>query len=255
MTGMNGYVASLQIQGGRDYQEDAFGQLDGIDGRDDHCLLVVADGMGGHVGGNVASRIVVETFLGTYPEVSGPLPARLRACLDAANMAITATVADNPELDSMGSTVVVAAVSGQELHWISVGDSPMWIFREGQLGRINADHSMVPVLAGMVAEGYMTEEEAAHDSRRHMLRSVIMGDDMPLVDVSEEPARLEPGDWLLLASDGVMTLDEQMIADILQGTPATDVQDAATTIIQAVEDAGHPRQDNTTVSLYAVAAT
>ena len=254
MNGMKGCIASLQIQGGRDYQEDAFGQLDGIDGRDDHCLLVVADGMGGHVGGDVASSIVVETFLKTYLGISGTPPGRLRACLDAANMAITAAVADRPELDSMGSTVVAVAISGQELHWASVGDSPMWIFREGQLMHINADHSMVPVLAGMVAEGYMTEEEAAKDSRRHMLRSVIMGDDIPLVDVSEDPVRLELGDWLLLASDGVMTLDEQMIADILEDTPAAAVQDAATALIRAVEDAKHPRQDNTTVSLYAVAA-
>lgn len=253
MTGINDYIASLQIQGGRSYQEDAFGQLIGIDGRDDHCLLVVADGMGGHVGGNVASNIVVGTFLETYPELSAPSPSRLRSCLGAANMAITSAVVDNSELDSMGSTVVAAAISGQELHWISVGDSPMWIFREGQLMRINADHSMAPVLAGMVEGGYMTEEEAAGDSRRHMLRSVVMGDDMPLVDASEEPAELEPGDWLLLASDGVMTLGEQMIADILQDSPAENVQDVAATIIQAVEDAGRPRQDNTTISLYAVA--
>ena len=253
MTGMHGRVVSRQIQGGRDYQEDACGQLERVDGCDGRCLLVVADGMGGHVGGDVASRIVVETFLETYPDVSGTSPSRLRSCLDAANMAITAAVADNPELDSMGSTVVAAAISGQELHWLSVGDSPMWIFREGRLERINADHSMVPVLAGMVAGGYMTEEEAEKDSRRHMLRSVIMGDDIPLVDASEEPIRLELGDWLLLASDGVMTLDEQMISDILGDAQAEGEQDAVMALIRAVEDAGHPRQDNTTVSLYSVA--
>lgn len=255
MTGMNGRIAALQIQGGRDYQEDAFGQVDGIDDRDDCCLLAVADGMGGHVGGDVASRIVVDTFLEIYPRASGIPPERLRSCLDAANVAITAAVADRPELDSMGSTAVVAAISGQELHWVSVGDSPMWIFRGGRLERINADHSMLPVLERMVEEGYMTEEEAARDSRRHMLRSVIIGDDIPHVDLSAEPVILEPDDRLLLASDGVLTLDERRIADILGRTHAATVQDAAEALIQAVEDAGHPRQDNTTVSLYEAAVS
>lgn len=251
---MTGRVASLQIQGGRDYQEDACGRLDHVGGHDDHCLLVVADGMGGHVGGKEASNIVVDVFRKTYQEVPGSPPNRLRSCLEAANMAITAAVVDRPELDSMGSTVVGAAISRRELHWISVGDSPMWIFRDRQLRRINEDHSMAPVLARMVEEGYMTEEEAAQDSRRHMLRSVIMGEEISQVDAPEDPTMLEPGDWLLLASDGVMTLDERKIADIIGDAHAEDVQNVVVALIQAVEDAGHPHQDNTTVSLYAVAA-
>ncbi len=66
--------------------------------------------------------------------------------------------------------------------------------------RLNADHSMAPVLADLVATGRMTEEEAARDSRRHSLRSAVMGDDIHIVDVSSQPAAIEKGDRLLLGA-------------------------------------------------------
>ena len=254
MTGMNSCVASRKIQGERDYQEDACEMLNGIDGLDDHRLLVVADGMGGHAGGEVASDTVVNAFLENYPKFSGSPPDRLHSCLEAANEAIAAAVVERPELNGMGSTVVAAAISGRELYWVSVGDSPMWIFRKSRLKRINADHSMVPELERMMKDGYLTEEQVANDSRRHMLRSAIMGKDIPLRDNPKGPKMLEPGDWLLLASDGVMVLDEGKIAKTIGDACAADAQDVAAALIQAVEDARHPHQDNTTVSLYAVAA-
>ena len=197
MNAFDGRFAALQITGRRDYQEDSFGFFDGRNlGIDDngHALLLVADGMGGHVGGAIASDLLCKTFVEAYPRSSGPSVERLRTCLDEANGAIAAAVAENPALDSMGSTLGVAVVTSEGLHWISVGDSPLWLFHEGQLERLNADHSMAPLLAELVEAGRMTDEDAARHPSRHSLRSVVMGDEMPLIDVSSRPVALEQGD-------------------------------------------------------------
>ena len=257
MNELGGRFAARQIPGKREYQEDDYGLLDGrdlgIDGSE-HTMSLVADGMGGHVGGATASGLLSKTFVEVYPQASGPIVDRLRVCLEAANKAIADAIAENPELDSMGSTLVAAVVASEGLNWISVGDSPLWLFREGKLERLNADHSMAPVLADLVAAGRMTAEEAAQDPRRHSLRSAVMGDDIHLVDVSSQPVAVQKGDRLLLASDGLMTLSDQGIEAILKKTQDAPLEDCVAALIQAVEEAEHPHQDNTTVLLYAPAA-
>ena len=256
MDGVNGRFAALQITGRRDYQEDSFGLLDERDlGLDDneHAVLLVADGMGGHVGGAIASDLLCKTFVEAYPRSSSLIVDRLRTCLDEANGAIAAAVAENPALDSMGSTLVAAVVTSEGLNWISVGDSPLWLFREGQLERLNADHSMASELAELVAEGRMTAEEAAQDPRRNWLNSAVMGGAIELIDVRSQPVALEKGDRVVLASDGLLTLSEQEIADVLKRTRDLPLEDSAKALIQAVEAAGHPYQDNVTVLLYAPA--
>ena len=254
MNELDGRFAARQIPGKREYQEDDYGLLDGrdlgLDGRE-HSMLLVADGMGGHVGGATASGLLSKTFVEAYPQAAGPIVDRLRECLDEANKAIAAAIAENPELDSMGSTLVAAVVASEGLNWISVGDSPLWLFREGELSRLNADHSMAPVLADLVATGRMTQAEAARDPSRHSLRSAVMGDAIHLIDVSSQPVAVAKGDRLLLASDGLMTLRDQEIAAILEKTQDAPLEDSAAALIQAVEAAEHPHQDNTTVLLYA----
>ena len=97
-----------QCTGKRDYQEDSFGLFDGLDlGLDDseHALLWSPIGMGGHVGGAIASDLLRKTFVEAYPRSCGPIVDHLRDCLEAANEAIAAAVAANPALDSMGSTL------------------------------------------------------------------------------------------------------------------------------------------------------
>ena len=253
MNELDGRFAARQIPGQRDYQEDDYGLLDGrdlgLDGRE-HSMLLVADGMGGHVGGATASGLLSKTFVEAYSQATGPIVDRLRTCLDEANAALASAIAEKPELDSMGSTLVAAVVSGEGVNWISVGDSPLWLFREGQLERLNADHSMAPVLADLVATGRMTAEEAAQDPSRHSLRSAVMGDEIAMIDVSSQPVAVQPGDRLLLASDGLMTLSDREIADILVQTQAAPLEDSVAALIQAVEAAEHPHQDNTTVLLY-----
>ena len=256
MNAFDGRFAAVQITGKRDYQEDSLGLFDGRDlGLDDseHALLLVADGMGGHVGGAIASDLLRKTFVEAYPRSCSPIVDHLRDCLAAANEAIAAAVAANPALDSMGSTLVAAVVTSEGLDWISVGDSPLWLFRAGQLSRLNADHSMAPVLADLVAAGRMTAEQAARHPSQHSLRSVVMGDEIHLIDVSSQPVALEQGDRVVLASDGLLTLSDQEIAEILKKTRDAPLEDSAAALIQAVEEVEHPYQDNATVLLYAPA--
>ena len=97
----------------------------------------------------------------------------------------------------------------------------------------------------------MTEEEAATDPKRHALRSAVMGDEIHMIDVSSQPVAIRKrGDRLLLASDGLLTLADDELACILQTMQAAPLSEVAKALIQAVEDAAHPHQDNTTVLLY-----
>ncbi len=251
MNRLEGRFAAGQIPGGREYQEDDYGLIERGDADEDGGeVLVLADGMGGHVSGDTASRAVVKTFVETYPGTDGPITDRLRACLAAANDALADATSENPQMKGMGSTVVAAVISRDGIDWISVGDSPLWLFRDGRLRRLNADHSMAPVLASLVAAGRMTAEQAATDSKRHALRSAVMGDEIHLVDVSSQPVAVRKTDRLLLASDGLLTLEDEEIERILCDNRDASLDDDAGALIHAVEAAERPYQDNTTVLLY-----
>lgn len=252
-------LATRIIQGARDYQEDDYDflPLDGDGDRDGNApgiLLVLADGMGGHVAGALASKTAVASFIAAWQaQDNADIPARLDNALAAANDSLRAKVAADPSLDGMGCTLVGAVVAAGNLHWVSVGDSPLWLMRGGELQRINQDHSMAPLLQNLVDAGRMTAEEAAADPRRNALRSAVMGDELTLVDRSESPlllpARPEPA-RILLASDGVQTLPDDAIENLMRQCAALDSDACADRLLQAVVDKQHPRQDNTTVMIY-----
>ena len=164
------------------------------------CLLVVADGMGGHRGGATASRIagntVREEFLAH--DRGDPGQALLHA-LTQANERIHCESTANPELQGMGTTCSVLYVRGNR-GWIAhVGDSRVYRVREGEIESMTQDHSLV---ATMVREGLITEEEAEVHPRRNVLqRSMGVADEIE-VDVYE-PFEILPGDTFILCSDGL----------------------------------------------------
>ena len=251
MNALDGRFATRQIFGTREYQEDDFGLIEpSNDSSDSSVVLLLADGMGGHVGGDTASATIIRTFAEQFHATTGSVTDRLHSCLRAANEAIADAIEKNPDLDGMGSTIVAAVVTPQGLDWISVGDSPLWLFRNGELHRLNADHSMAPALAKLVDEGRMTAQDAATDPNRHALRSAVVGDEIPLVDVSTHPVPVNEDDCVLIGSDGLFTLDEEKLTGVLSKLKETSTAEVVDTIVQAVEDAGHSHQDNTTVLLY-----
>ena len=245
------WVAGDQIRGGRDYQEDAFAitLLTGERAAGDRVLLVLADGMGGHAGGEVASDTVVRAFWDGFRQAAPEVAVNLRAGVDAANAAVSAKQQADAALSDMGSTLVAALVLGQRLYWASVGDSILWLFRTGRLRRLNEDHSMRPLLLDLVELGRMTEEEALRDPRLHQLRSAIAGEDMPLVEIAAEGHALEDGDVVVLASNGLETLPEAEIAGLIT-EHGDDAHTLSRALLDAVSAAAAPGQDNTTVIVY-----
>ncbi|MDE0702563.1 MAG: protein phosphatase 2C domain-containing protein [Rhodospirillaceae bacterium] len=243
------WPASRRWQGGRPYQEDHYGVLSfDIVGKAPALLLVLADGMGGAAGGATASRAVVEAFAARFPHIDGAVDGRLRRCLDDAVAGLGDMVSADPDLEGMGSTVVAAQYDGRGIAWLSVGDSPMWLYTDGKLERLNADHSMVPVLDQLVESGELSAEEARCDRRRNMLRSAVTEEPPELIDCAERSCRLGPGDYLLIASDGIETISADEIAQILAASGG-DAERAADALMSAVRAAAGPAQDNATLLL------
>jgi protein phosphatase len=249
--------AVAATRGARDYQEDSAAFL--ADGSEPPVLLndgpgfdragfaVLADGMGGHTGGALASRTVCDNFLQHAANAKGDLSERLIAALGAANAAIATKISENPLLAGMGSTLIGAAFSPAGIEWVSVGDSPLFLVRRGEIALLNEDHSLAPELDRMVAQGKLTAEEARHDPRRHMLRSAVTGEEIDLLDVSRQPLKLEPEDFVILASDGIATLETGEIARLVQGYAKDGAAAVARAIVRSIESIREPYQDNATV--------
>lgn len=249
--------ASRATKGARNYQEDTAltwpgddpfvpaggSRANGAGG----LVAVLADGMGGHAGGAIASRTVCENFLETCVGHAGQNRDRLVAGLEAANEAIAAMVKTSPGLSGMGSTLVGTVFGADGLEWVSVGDSPLLLYRRGEIAVLNEDHSLAPELDRMAAAGHISEEQARRDPRRHMLRSAVTGDDLDLVDVSRMPLRIEPGDYVILASDGLQTLETSEVERIVTAYAPDGASAVAGALIRAVEAIRDPHQDNTTV--------
>lgn len=250
--------ATAATRGDRNYQEDtcnvrawtaaasgdpATAPLAGV------TLAVLADGMGGHAGGEIASRLVCEHLAKGFEQLRPTLSARLIAGLEAANGQIAQTVDDDPALQNMGSTVIACAFSPLGIEWISVGDSPLFLVRRGEVSQLNADHSMAPVIEQMVADGRMSRAEADADGRRHMLRSAVTGEEFELIDVSKQPLRLGAGDVVILASDGIETLSSDEVVDVITSALEADLSaDAmARALISSITARRRPHQDNATV--------
>ena len=233
-----------QSRGQRERQEDDLGHIDGDrlapDGN--HSVALVADGMGGHAAGDVASQTAVHEFAQAYG-TQGNVRDRLQSALDRANEAIAHAVDMDAALSGMGTTLVAAAVTEQGLYWISVGDSPLYLFRAGRLERLNEDHSMRPVIARLLEE----DPGAAVHYNPNQLLSVLMGGQVEKTDAPATPRLLQAGDIVLLATDGIDTLSKEETAEVIAGRRTDGPQAVVEALLTAVEAKGHPRQDNTTV--------
>lgn len=244
-------VGGLQSRGARETQEDAFRIIPGSEVEPgDDLLMLLADGMGGHAGGEVAAALIVDAFARfCIEEASSPRPReRMQASLEAANAALRARKAESPELAEMGATLISAIKLGDRLVWLSVGDSMLYLFRDGGLRRLNADHSVHGELLELVRAGKMSRQDADAHPRRHALRSAVIGDDIPLIDANA--VSLKRGDLVLMASDGLATLSDEQIARILAEGAGAEPRALCVALLNAVECADRPRQDNSTVLCY-----
>ncbi len=208
-------------------------------------LVVVADGMGGHAGGEVASALVVESMareiraIGAFARAAPALA--LTAAVRAANDAVRQAGNERPALRGMGSTVVSALVIDRTAHVAHAGASRAYRIRGSRLERLTRDHSLV--------EEYLRETPGAHEDDldgvyRHLVTRAVGAAPSLEVDVSEYEC--EPGDILLFCSDGLTgPVDDDAIARIV--ARAKDLDSAGMALVQAALDGGGP--DNVTVAL------
>jgi protein phosphatase len=198
----------------------------------DEVLVVVADGMGGHVAGEVASRIAVNAA------ASNDLGVADRVA--AGNRAIREEVARDSALEGMGTTMTLLQIDGQSATIGHVGDSRAYLLRDGQLRQLTEDHT---VAAEYVAQGQLSAKEAASHPQRHMLvRTLGL---TRFVNVDEVEIDIEPGDRILLCSDGLteMVDDDRISKTLSAGTPDEVVWE----LVEMANNAGGV--DNTTVAV------
>jgi serine/threonine protein phosphatase PrpC len=244
--------AGRQIRGARDAQEDYYSfcplsvQMDELDG----VLLALADGMGGYAGGSLASRLVVEAFIENFCRTRGGIPSRLLSSLRASEHRLQEEIARRRKtLSQMGSTLVGVVWTPGELHWVSVGDSGLFLYRRGKLRRLNADHSMAPVLQDAAARGEITPEEAATHPHRNVLRSAIAVEPIEMYELKDPPFKLEPGDIILAASDGIHSVATEGLIQILAADAGQPAERIAGDLLRVVKEARNLRQDNVTVAV------
>jgi serine/threonine protein phosphatase PrpC len=193
-------------------------------------LYAVADGMGGHRAGEIASRVAVEELLVAAP---GRYDAKaLGRAVRAANRAVIAAAEKSRTRAGMGTTLTAAMVDANRIAIAHVGDSRAYLLRDGRLERLTDDHSMV---ADLVRAGSLTEEEARFHPQRSVITRALGSDPNMLADVFEVEG--EPGDRLLLATDGLTAmLADDYISDIL-GAEA-DPEKAVQALVDAANRAG-----------------
>lgn len=205
-------------------------------------LLVVADGMGGHAGGDVASSVAIAALAPLDGESHGPDDAldELERALEAAREEIVARSHAEPDLTGMGTTVTAILRAGNKLAMVHLGDSRGYLLRDGALSQVTTDHTFVQHL---VNTGKITAEEAEHHPQRSVVMRVL-GDFEPDVapDLSVREAR--PGDRWLLCSDGLSGfVSADTIAETMRNLPDVDV--CADRLVQLALRAGGG--DNVTV--------
>ena len=230
--------------GRRDYQQDSFGQTAVL--RNTGILAVLADGMGGLSGGErVSQKIVMEALTFGSTLQANQVPTALPGMVAGINRAVNQMLGPKG-LYTSGSTVVSALITGNALRWISVGDSRVYLYRDGQLSQLSRDHDLLQDWMPDILEGKRSMAEALRDPNGRKLTSFIGMGELRHVDYNRTPIPLLPGDRVLLMSDGVYgTVSDAEMAAILRDCGS--VQLAASHIGQRIMGAALPYQDNYTL--------
>jgi len=224
-------------------------------------FAVIADGIGGHRAGEIAAEVTVERILQEVSESDGLEPLQImEAAIHAASQAIAGSSASHADHAGMGSTCACAWVEGRRLYTTHVGDSRIYLVRDGQIHRTTVDHTWIQEA---LEKGIITREEAHDHPNVHVLRRHLGSVELPEVDrrlqlnghendeeaVMNQGIHLKPGDFLLLCTDGLtdMVWDDEILRLI---TTRNALKSAAEDLIdRANERGGH---DNATVVLIGV---
>jgi protein phosphatase len=245
---------NAQNQGARDSQQDSFGFSDLEDRAftaHAGCLAVVADGMGGMAHGGAASATAVQTVLREYAAKTAAesIQDALERAVRRANGAVVEMAEAVGLPREVGTTLAAAVVHQGGLHWISVGDSRVYLFRRGRVTQVTVDHVYAAELDARLAEGEISADRAESDPDRDALTSHLGQARLGAVDRSVTPFPLLEGDRILVCSDGIYrALSHAELAGPLAGAP----QDACETLVSQVVAKRLAKQDNMTVIVLAL---
>ena len=230
----------------RQNNEDSFGYWEPEDDQQflrKGRLAVVADGMGGYEGGQEASRLAVETLVEVYRDFGGDDPqAALVEALQAAHEQIREYSFAHPELRGMGTTCTAAAIVQDSLYYVHVGDTRLYLIRDGQITRVTRDHSYV---GRLVESGMITPEEAETHPQRNILTAALGTNPDLIMDSPGRPEPLRPEDVLLICSDGLW--GQVRDSEILDAVENKTAEQTGRKLIELARERGGP--DNITVEV------
>lgn len=221
------------------------GNEDGFFASREQAVFAVADGMGGHAHGEVASHLALEAIERFAPSLSTAVPGELANVLydtvQAANSSIFSQAESQEARNRMGTTLVLSAICGDRLYFAHIGDSRLYLLRGEMLTQLTRDHSVVQAL---IDRGEISADEAAIHPLRHQITRVVGGDNRVSPEIASQA--LEPGDQILLCTDGLSgAVAQETIKAILLSTRTA--QQKVDDLIHAALDAGGP--DNITAVL------
>ena len=241
-------LASLTDAGcQRENNEDSYGYWEPASDADFATLgrlAIVADGMGGHEGGQIASSLAVEAFTNAYAQATDSDPQkRLLTAVKDAHRTIQQRARQDPHLGSMGTTCTALALTDGRLYFVHVGDSRLYFFREGKLRTLSSDHSLV---ARLLEKGLIRPDQAKDHPQKHVLTSALgVADEEIEVDAPAEPLLLHPGDILMICTDGLWGQMES--GEIEQRLGSQSPSAACRSLVQLAKDRGGP--DNITLQV------
>ncbi|WP_300548831.1 protein phosphatase 2C domain-containing protein [Roseovarius sp.] len=250
-------TSMAMVLGRRERQEDAV--VSDFSSGEAFGFVVLADGMGGHAAGDVASKIVVTEVFSKLklqsgdPEILEPhIGEVLEKAAVSANKRVGMYARERPEAHGMGATLLAPVFIHDRLYWISVGDSPLYLFRNGVLERLNENHALMSQIDYLVANGIMGREEALNYPDQTCLTSVLIGREIAQLDCRTVPVQIQEGDILIVASDGLQFLCEDQIEGVLRFTQKRSAEDIGAALMKEVQKLDDPCQDNVSLCVVKV---
>lgn len=240
--------------GNRQYQQDAVYVSGGkkiAANRKTRVMAAVCDGMGGMADGGRASLTAIDMLKSGFEKIEKDPNVNIPLFFRSGIKAIDRVIHDFPNEGGKGSGTTMVAVITEEnyLYWASVGDSRIYLLRGDRIELVTRDHNYYLKLMQMVENGQMTKEEAEQQRQKEALISFLGIGNVKLMDVIDKPFEMQPGDMVLLCSDGVTkTLSKDRIKMILKNE-AVSMQKKAEILVEAAVRENTHSQDNTSVAL------
>lgn len=233
-------VGNSQKKGRRQAQEDSFSTYETENG----MIAIVADGMGGLEYGKIASSTAVKMFIEEY--------TKEYELYDVQKFLLNSAYTANDKIVNMangrkiGTTLIASIIRDNFLHWISVGDSRIYLHRKGELIKLNKEHTYENVLNNLYENGEISKKMVSEHPKKELLTSYIGYEDFHEIDYSRDPIKLSKGDKVLLMSDGIYkSITEGEIREIMSKKCSPD--EKCELITNIIEEKNISNQDNMTV--------